>query len=425
MAARSKTFRKFELKLSINVWYRWILILILVFTVLLSANNRLLLSNIKEINNEQLMFNTFFQDRELHLSKFYNSLNKDDLIRELYDVTGDKKYLNALRENGVYMQHEFDSLHSYCLEDESYCTPLDSVKYCLDLYIEILIPQYELAHQASNNPPGNKVNLARLTVRDGTVEAEYVTLDPADHSEIGELLNHNYQVLMERIVKPAGKIVSMDRDINRNRRFNTTEQISSLHAWQKIISIMSLIFALLLVFVLVYIFVRPLEKPQPVLSRLPDQNFMATYTGFESEMNTLLEKHYQLFRKYKGLILVFPRGGLFPGEITRVFQNFCNIHQIPYRQTEELHRGDVKKGLAYMILEDNTLAAFVEITTEKGLVIGKETGVLRYEDSPLKRIVANGITVIENIQDNCGQQGSRTSKTASEHCLRFIERESL
>jgi hypothetical protein len=217
----------------------------------------------------------------------------------------------------------------------------------------------------------------------------------------------------------------MDRDHTRNQRFKTTERISSLHAWQKVISILSLIFALLLVSVLVYIFVRPLEKPQPVLSRLPDQNFVATYMEFESEMTTLLEKHFQLFRKYEGLILVFPRGGLFPGDITRAFHNFCKIHQIPYQQKEELHSEDVKRGLAFMILEDTTLAAFVEITAEKGLIIGRETGVLSYEDSPLKRIVANGITVIETIQDNCGQQGSQINKTASEHCLRFIERESL
>lgn len=425
MTARSKTFRKFELKLSINVWYKWALVLILVLTVLLSANNRLLLSNIKGISDDQLMDNTFFQDRELHLSKFYNSINKDDLIRELYDVTGDGKYLNALRENGAFMQEEFDSLHMYCLEDESYCTRLDSVKYYLDLYIELLIPQYELAHQAVNNPRGNSLNLARLTVSDGSVEAQNLTLDPADQEKIWELLNHNYQVLMERIVKPAGRIVSMDRDNTRNRRFKTTERISSLHSWQKVIYIMSLAFVVLLLFVLVYIFIRPLEKPQPLLSRLPDQNFVARYPGFETEMTTLLENHYQLFRKYEGFVLVFPSSGMFPGEISRVFRDFCEIHQLAYRQTEELHPEDVSEGLAYMILEDNTLAAFVEITAEKGLIIGKEAGVLSYEDSPLKRIVANGITVIEYIQDDCTNQGSRISKPASGHCLRFIERESL
>ncbi|MFH0756736.1 MAG: hypothetical protein V2B15_05580 [Bacteroidota bacterium] len=425
MTAQSKTIRRFELKLSINAWYRWILVLILVLAALLSVSNRFLMSTIKEINLELTMFNTYFQDRELHLSRFYNSVNKDYLIRELYDVTLDKKYLIALRENSVLMVQEFDSLHKYCLEDESYCTRLDSVKYCLDLYVELLIPQYELAHQTIHDTSVSSLNLTWLNMSGDSVDAKGVTLDPADQEKIWELLNHNYQVLMDRIVKPAGKIVSMDRDNTIIRRVRATEQISSLHLWQKATSILTLAFVVLLVFVLAYILIRPLEKPRPLFSRLPDQNYVTAYPGFETELTMLLEQHQQPFRKYKGLILVFPRGGLFPGEITRVFRDFCEIHHLPYKQTEELHPGDVNQGQAFMILEDNTLAAFVEITAEKGLIIGKETGVLSYGDSPLRRIVANGITVIENIQDDCTSLGSRIGKTASGHCLRFIERESL
>ncbi len=425
MRPQSNTIRRFELKLSINAWYRWILVLILVFAGLLTMSNRFLLSIIEELNFEQTMFNTYFQERELHLSKFYNSVNKDDLIRELYDVTGDRKYLNALRENSVVMQQEFDSLYKYCLENESYCTHLDSVKYCLDLYIELLIPQYELAHQTINEPSGNSLSLDRLDLSGESVEAKSVTIDPADQDKIWELLNHNYQVLMERIVKPAGKIVNMDRENTKNRRVRATERLSFMHLWQKVTFILTLTFVVLLVFVLAYIFIRPLEKPQPLFSRLPDQNYVATYPAFETEMTTLLEKHHQLFRKYKGLILVFPRGGLFPGEITRVFRDFCEIHQLPFQQTEELRPEDVNQGQAFMILEDNTLAAFVEISAEKGLIIGKETGVISYGDSPLRRIVANGITVIENIRDDCTDLGRRISKTVPGQCLRFIERESL
>ncbi len=425
MTAQSKTIRRFELKLSINAWYRWILVLILVLAALLTVSNRFLLSTIKDLNLELTMFNTYFQDRELHLSKFYNSVNKDYLIRELYDVTLDRKYLNALRENSDIMVQEFDSLHKYCLEDKSYCIPLDSVKYCLDLYVELLIPQYELAHQAIHEPSGFSLSLDRLNWSGELVDAKSVTLDPSDQEKIRELLNHNYQVLMERIVKPAGKIVSMDRDSTMNRRVWATERISSLHLWQKVTSILTLSFVVLLVFVLAYIFIRPLEKPLPLFSRLPDQNYVATYPGFETEMATLLEKHYQSFKKYKGLILVFPRGGLFPGVITRVFRAFCEIHQLPYKQTEELHPGDVNQGQTFMIMEDNTLAAFVEITAEKGLIIGEETGVLSYGDSPLRRIVANGITVIDNIQDDSTHLGNRLGKTTSGHSLRFIERKSL
>ena len=203
------------------------------------------------------------------------------------------------------------------------------------------------------------------------------------------------------------------------------EKISSFHLWQKIVSLLTLGLVAILLFVLIYILIRPLEKPRPIFSRLPDQRYLTPFEGFEMEMITLLEKHHQLFRKYEELFLVFPSGGLFPGEIVSVFLNFCEIHQMPFHQKETLVSDDVKKGVAFVILEDTVLAEFVELTTEKDLVIGQDAGVVSYGDSPLKRIVANGITVIENRVENCVPPEGRSKKAPLKHCLSFIERKSL
>ena len=422
MATGTETWRNFEWKLSMNAGYRRILLLILILVALLSISYGFLLYQMRVLNLEQTAIYTVYQERELYLSKFYNSINKDELIKELYDVTGDGKYLDAIRENQLIMRQEFDSLYWYCQDNEEYCIRLDTSKRFLDLYIEVLLPDYEIAHRALGEPAGSTLDINRIISVEGRLKLRKEQVNAA---EMLEILDQNHRILKDGIMEPTRGIVATDRDRTRTDRGILEEKTGRYHLWQKIALLLTLGLVSVLLFILFYIMLRPLEKPRPYYSSQPDQKYMVPYEGFEKELVTLLEQHHSIFRKYSSILMVFPRGGLFPHELKSAFEDFCESHQTPFLVREEFTPGDVEPGRAFVLLEDQTLAAFVEHAEQTGLEVGRDTGILGYGDNPLKRIVANGITVIQNLLDECIGPGVRSGKPMPGQCLKFIDRNSI
>jgi hypothetical protein len=398
----------------------------LVLAVFLTISYGFLFYNIRVMSLDQNELNSIYQERELYLSKFYNSINKDALIKELYVVTKDGKYLDAMKENTLSMHMEYDSLYRYCLANDAYCRVLDSIQAFLLLFEELLIPQYEQVHHSLTSGKDTVLELAELSESEGQIVFGLKTLRSNEYTRIQALLDQNHEFLRNKIMEPAEHIVSSDRQRTKAYRGQMNEKISLYNLWQKVVIILTLGLVALLLFFLVFITLRPLEKPQPVYSKLPDQNYVVPYKGFENDLIFLLGKHEALFLKYEAIILVLPKGGLFPMEIISGLRNFCEDHKLPFLIRDMLLPEDMGSGKAFVLLEDQTLAYFVEMAQEKNLVIGQHTGILAYGDSPLKRIVADGISVIENLTQDCPTASGRIKNEASSQpCLRFIERNSL
>ncbi len=72
---------------------------------------------------------------------------------------------------------------------------------------------------------------------------------------------------------------------------------------------------------------------------------------------------------------------------------FCEDHSffrlIPDISAETIHRGE-----AHINLIDDDLAIILERIQFSGLTIGKEVGVISYNESPLKKVLCNGITTV-------------------------------
>lgn len=134
-------FKNLGLKVSLNIIYRRIFLLLFIHFILLVISYGFLSYQIRIINLEKTEMYSVFQERELYISKFYNSINKNKLIHELYIVTNDRKYLKIRGANFENMLHEFDSLYWYCRENKEYCIQLDSSRYFLDMYLTQLIPE--------------------------------------------------------------------------------------------------------------------------------------------------------------------------------------------------------------------------------------------------------------------------------------------
>jgi DNA-binding transcriptional regulator YhcF (GntR family) len=127
--------------------------------------------------------------------------------------------------------------------------------------------------------------------------------------------------------------------------------------------------------------------------RVYGQDFPSVCQAFKKDVFKALTSGRELLAKYKKLTLVFPSEGHAPAEIQRGFAEFCNKNNFKF---EILGHPPVciKKNEAYLVIDDNSLVAIVKQAQQKGYELGREVGVISYNDTPLKSVVANGITTI-------------------------------
>jgi DNA-binding LacI/PurR family transcriptional regulator len=133
-----------------------------------------------------------------------------------------------------------------------------------------------------------------------------------------------------------------------------------------------------------------------VLDQLPDDLsglFPAVYQNFENDTFQSLLSGKELISKYNKLIMVYP-GGKEPEGQFKGFLRFCHEAGMPFELISDLNNRQVSKGECYIVIWDRDLVKVVKAAQEVNLEIGMDIGIISYNDTPLKKVVANGITTI-------------------------------
>jgi len=93
------------------------------------------------------------------------------------------------------------------------------------------------------------------------------------------------------------------------------------------------------------------------------------------------------------------------------FNKFCTDYTIKHRVILNPEDFKIKKGGLYFLVSDRTLAGFLDQCEEKGFEPGKQVGVISYNETPMKKYVKNGITVISTNFELMGQMAARFVET--------------
>jgi len=101
-----------------------------------------------------------------------------------------------------------------------------------------------------------------------------------------------------------------------------------------------------------------------------------------------------LLKKYNELVFVYPEFTNHPLDSLRFFEQFCKDHGFKYRVERKSRAFEVHKGVAYISVSDRMLGRFLEQCRDKGLEPGRDTGILSYNETPMKKFIYKGITVI-------------------------------
>lgn len=136
-------------------------------------------------------------------------------------------------------------------------------------------------------------------------------------------------------------------------------------------------------------------------------NYACVYQDFERDILDVLRDASELFDKYHKLYLVFPRSSIHPIEIVKGFIIFCKIIEKDYKIIDDINQEYIQTGEAYIVIEETDLVDLIKKTRQHNLRIGEDIGLISYNESPLKEVLEDGITVISTDFEKMGETAAK------------------
>ncbi|WP_262910767.1 GntR family transcriptional regulator [Wocania arenilitoris] len=134
--------------------------------------------------------------------------------------------------------------------------------------------------------------------------------------------------------------------------------------------------------------------------------YPAVYQNFEKALYNNLKKAHHLIKKYKKLILIFPKDKQ-PQGILKGFIRFCEEINTPFEVINAFKSSHLNKGELFIMPDDKTLLQIIKKMKQKNFILSKDIGIISYNDTLLKEIVEGGITTIST---DFNVMGSRLAK---------------
>lgn len=163
------------------------------------------------------------------------------------------------------------------------------------------------------------------------------------------------------------------------------------------------------------------DKARKILKRIPNHklimvdhlmpgmigNFGAAYQDFESDVYYGLEQGAEKLEKLGHLKVITLPTSLYGPIITKKVTEFCKEHRIKVEFLSEAP-AKVNKDDVFLILTsqlDFGLIALVD--NAKGLTVGTDYYIISYNDSPIDKVVLNGLTTISTDFSEMGREAAR------------------
>ncbi len=121
-----------------------------------------------------------------------------------------------------------------------------------------------------------------------------------------------------------------------------------------------------------------------------------SYIGqdFDTSVYNCLKDGLPLLSKYRRMVMVFPHRIQHPEETFHCCKRFCEAHRIDYAIIYRWRQEQVTPGTLYFIVDDHDLIHVIEQCNAHNYILGQDIGILSYNETPVKRVLCGGISVI-------------------------------
>jgi len=123
------------------------------------------------------------------------------------------------------------------------------------------------------------------------------------------------------------------------------------------------------------------------------KEYPGVYQNFEKDIYSILLQSEALVAKYKRLFLLFPEG-VRTKDIISGFNKFSKTKTLLTEVKSAIQPALIKKGDAFIVIDDNQLVDIIKLANEKNWELGKDIGVISYNETSLKSVIGSGITTI-------------------------------
>ena len=149
-----------------------------------------------------------------------------------------------------------------------------------------------------------------------------------------------------------------------------------------------------------------------------DGDYAAAYEDFEKNIYDALEQARSHLGKYHTLKIIFPKRSYFPKEILEGFHRFSQQYAFSHKVVSNIVDEPIQPGEVFISLMEDDLVVLVERIIELKYKVGEEVGVISYNETPLKKIILNGITTIST---DFRFMGTAAAQLILEHSTRHVE----
>ena len=123
-----------------------------------------------------------------------------------------------------------------------------------------------------------------------------------------------------------------------------------------------------------------------------NNNFV--FQDFGEAFFSALKDANALFKKYKKVVFIYPDFTYHPIEAVTYFEKYCKLFHFKYQVITNPKLFQVEKDVAYISTSDRILSDFLEQCRAKNFEPGVDAGFLSYNETPTKKFIYKGISVI-------------------------------
>lgn len=124
------------------------------------------------------------------------------------------------------------------------------------------------------------------------------------------------------------------------------------------------------------------------------QNYNCIVQDFFEGTRSALTAAHQQISKYRKLNLSFPESSGHSETLKDGFLDYCTRFDMPCRVLGALDESDICKNEAYLVIDDGDLIRLLEASKNRGWKLGRDIGVISYNETPMKKVIRDGIAVL-------------------------------
>jgi len=135
------------------------------------------------------------------------------------------------------------------------------------------------------------------------------------------------------------------------------------------------------------------------------------FQDFGSSVQDALQSGLDRIKDYNHFCLIYPDYTFHPYDSVQFFLRFCKQNGIKHSICTDPEDFEVRKGTVYLSVSDRALAKILDKARAKNLEFGDDIGLISYNDTPMKKYIDKGITVIST---DFGLMGKKAAEFVSD-----------